>query len=120
MAAIAPTINYSSGDQTLVATWANVTEGDTFVSLGGGQYMDYADRNVQIIGTFGSATVVVNGSNDNSNFAPLTDPQGNAISKTAAALEQITENTLFVKPTHSGGTSESVTVIMVMRRNRAS
>lgn len=118
MAAISPTIAYSNGNHTLVATWAGVTQADTFVALGGPLLADYADRNVQITGTIGGATVLIKGSNDGANYETLTDPQGNAISKTAVALEQITENTLFVQPTHSGGVGETINVILVMRRGR--
>ena len=94
-----------------------MTESDTFVAVGS-RWADYSDRSAQIVGTFGGATVVVNGSNDGTNYAPVTDPQGNAISKTSAAIEAISEATLFVRPTHSGGTAESMNVILVMRRGR--
>jgi hypothetical protein len=118
MAAINPTYSYvGAGEHTVVVTWANVTQADTFTPIGP-RWADYADRNVQIQGTFGGATVVLTGSNDGSNYFTLTDPQGNSISKTSAALEQITEATAFVQPTHSGGAGESVTVVMLMRRGR--
>lgn len=120
MAAIAPTITRTA-DDSIIVSWLTVTQADTFVAVGGSWMADYADRNVHIYGTIGAATVVVNGSNaaDASGVVALTDPQGNAISKTSLpALEQITENTLFVQPTHSGGSGESVNVVMVCRRNR--
>lgn len=71
------------------------------------------DRSVQIEGTFDSATVVLQGSNDGTNWYTLTDPQGNAISKTSAALEQISEATRYIRPSVSsagGSTSLTVTV----------
>lgn len=121
MAAIVPVIERRLGEHSLHVQWSNVTEADTFVAVGGPWLTDYADRNVQIAGTFGGATVVINGTNfqDGSNLLPVTDPQGNAISKSAAALEQITENTLWIAPTHSGGAAESVTVILLLRRQRS-
>lgn len=83
------------------------------------RYADFADRSVQIAGTFDSATIVLEGSNDGSNYATLTDPQGNAISKAAAAIEQVTEGVLFARPSASGGgASQSVVVTVVARRNR--
>ena len=82
-------------------------------------WVDYADRSAQILGTFDSATVVVEGSNDGVNYLTLTDPQGNAISKTSAAIEQITEQALFARPSSSGGgAGQAVTVIIVCRRGR--
>ena len=78
-----------------------------------------SDRTVQIIGTFDSATVVIQGSNDGTNWATLTDPQGNAISKTAAAIEMISEVTRYIRPSISGGSgSESLTVILLAKRVR--
>lgn len=116
MAAIDPTYTFH-GEHTVVATWATVTEAGTFTPVGP-RFADYSDRSVQIVGTFGGATIVLNGSNDGTNYAGLTDPQGNAISKTSAAIEAISEATLWVNPTHSGGSSESINVILVMRRGR--
>lgn len=121
MAAISPVMTYPD-DNTVTVTWPLVTQADTFTAVGGARLLDYSDRNVHIYGTISGATLIVNGSNapDASEVAPLTDAQGNAISKTVLpALEQITENTLFVQPTHSGGGAESVTVVMMMRRQRA-
>ena len=120
MATIAPAYDYTKGDDTVVVTWAAVTQADTFGPAGGGRFTDHADRCVQIYGTFGAATIVVNGSNvaDASNMLPLTDPQGNAISKTTAAIEAITENALFIQPTHSGGAGESINVVLIARRMR--
>lgn len=118
MAAISPT--YASfGEHTIVATWTGVTQADTFTPVGP-RWADYSDRSVQMVGTFGGATVVLKGSNDGTNYEPLTDPQGNAISKTLSGttIEAVTEATLFVQPTHSGGTGETMAVILVMRRGR--
>lgn len=77
-----------------------------------------ADRTVHIIGTFDSATVVIKGSYaSDGTFTVLTDPQGNALSKTAAAVEAITEMCPFMKVTTSGGSgSQSVTVVITARR----
>jgi hypothetical protein len=119
MAVKAPTYQYTgAGEHTVVVTWTSVTEADTFGPIGP-RWADYVDRCVEIVGTIGAATVVLNGSNDGTNYANLTDPQGTAISKTVLpALEQIVENTLYVQPAHSGGTGESINVILVMRRGR--
>jgi len=71
-----------------------------------------SEKSFQVFGTFGSATVVLQGSNDGTNWASLTDPQGNAISKTAAALEAVSEHTLYIRPSTSGGTGTNVDVIV--------
>lgn len=92
------------GNGVHVVTWASLAKGDT-----GTPYKNpgWADRSVQIDGTFDSATCTFEGSNDGSTWFTLADPQGNAISKTAAALEALLELTLYVRPAvaGSGGTA---------------
>jgi hypothetical protein len=74
------------------------------------------DKSVHIFGTYGGATIVIQGSNeDGTPTAPvtLTDPQGNALSFTVTdRLEQILENPARIRPVTSGGTGTSLTVII--------
>lgn len=83
---------------------------------------DLPDRTVQIIGTFtGSAEITIEGSLDGgTTYTALTDPQGNAIVKTAAAIEAITERVLLIRPrctAGSGGASANVYILMGGHRN---
>ena len=57
-----------------------------------------SDMCVQVVGTFDTATLTMQGSNDGTNWATLTDPQGNDIAFTSAGIEQILEKTRFVRP----------------------
>ncbi len=78
-----------------------------------------ADRSVQIIGTFDTCTIVLQGSNEAtpSNWHTLTDPQGNPITKTAAALEAILENVTWIRPLmSSAGASSDIDVILLSRK----
>lgn len=77
---------------------------------------EYADRSVQVVGTFNAGTVVVEGSNDGVNWSTLTDPQGNNASFTAAKIEQLQELTRYMRPRVSAGTGVVVDVIFVVRR----
>lgn len=95
-------------------TWAAMGGSDVGDAVG---FPQNADKCVQIDGTFGSATVVIQGSNDGSKWFTLTDPQGNAISKTSAALEQIEEVPLYIRPSISGGTGSSINVRLLARRS---
>lgn len=80
---------------------------------------EYGDRCMQITGTFDSATVVLQGSNDGTNWVTLTDPQGNSISKTAAALEQVMEIPRYTRVSTSGGAgSQNLVVTLFCRRTR--
>ena len=59
-----------------------------------------ADRSVQFVaGTAGSATVILEGSNEEvpTNWFTLTDGQGNAISFTASGGEMVAENMLHYR-----------------------
>lgn len=113
MAEIAHTTTRTQNGDTLY-TWASVTESDTFeeVNLSGKAFKSVC---IQVGGTFGSATVVVNGSNDDSVYAGLDDLGGTAISVTAAAVTNIGDTPLYIKPAASGGTGQSLTVKMLVR-----
>lgn len=112
MSVIAATIT-SLPNKVTLAQWALVTENDTCSPV---EYAASADRSVQIAGTFGASTVLIAGSNDGTNYVTLTDPQGNAVSKTTAAIETLEEVTRYIKPTMSGGTGQSLTISLLLRR----
>ena len=100
--------------EVAIATWASITNADTAASVA---YGSFADRSVAVTGTFGSATVVIQGSNDGSNWYTLNDLQGAALSFTAAGLKGIAEVTLYIRPSASGGGgTQSVTVKLFARR----
>lgn len=102
--------------------WGPMANGDIGVNAAGtsgtGMTMaNYSDRSFQVEGTFGSSgTCVLEGTNDGTNWRTLSDPQGNAISLTTAAIKQITEACIQVRPhvTNGDGTT-SLTVTMFFR-----
>ena len=50
-------------------------------------------------------------------YYPLTDPQGNPITKLAAALESVTEIPRFIRPEVTAGDgTTAITVILMSRR----
>jgi hypothetical protein len=113
MANINPNISYPQGAQSVVkASWA-LGNADTGVAI---DRTDFADRSVQVEGTFGAATVTIQGSNDGTNWETLRDPQGVALSFTSAGLKQILETTLYIRPVSSGGTGTALTVTLVGRK----
>lgn len=102
----------SSPRVSYAVSWATAASGDTGDPL---QMPGFSDRSVQISGTFDAGTVVIQGSNDGTNWVTLSDPQGNAISKTSAALEQILEITRYVRfSTSGGGGSMAVDINMLI------
>lgn len=84
----------SAYNRAWVVSWnlSNSEAGDPFENPGS------SDRSVQVGGTFGvGGAVVLEGSNDGTNYRTLTDPQGNALSFTSAGLEAISEVTRYVR-----------------------
>lgn len=79
---------------------ANGDVGDTAVRLG-----HYADRSVQVVGTFGAGgSVSLKGSNDGgTTWATLTDPAGNAITFTSTGLKQILHLPHRIRPEVTAG-----------------
>jgi hypothetical protein len=104
------------GEHTLQATWV-FTEADTCVPVQSRQ-SDYADRCVSIGGAFGGATVTIQGSNDDVEYAQLRDNTHTVISKTAFGIEQILETPAFIKPVAAGGAGQNLKVILNIRRQR--
>lgn len=108
------------GGRVVPLTWSGLLNGDDGAPIEVG---DLSDKSVHIYGTFGATgSVTIYGSNDpadlakvpgagTDNWVALTDPQGNAITKTAKSIEQILENTLYMacKVTAGDGTT-SLTV----------
>lgn len=96
-----------------IVTWSLTTADGTGTQLIAPMY---ADKSIQVYGTFGGTTVIIEGSNDSgaSTFFTLNDPQGNALSLTSATGEQILENTYLVRPRLSGGAGATVTVKLLL------
>lgn len=98
------------GNNAVVYTWAAMNTGDTGEPLGG---PGFTDASYQITGTFGGATVTVEGSNDGTNYVTLVDPFNVALSFTSAALAQVLPIVRWIRPKVSGGAGVSVTVTAV-------
>ena len=111
MATITPTVTRKYDRR--VVTWSAFSTADTAVA----HVVDVpATRSaVQVTGTFGGATIVMQGSLDGTNFFNLTDAFGNALSITAAGGADMNTAVLHIRPSSSGGTGDDVTVTFVIR-----
>jgi hypothetical protein len=76
-----------------------------------------ADRSVEFVGSnWGGATAVLEGRIKGGAWFVLTDPQGNALSKTDNALEAVMENVRFYRARLSTpGTGAIVSVAVISR-----
>lgn len=79
----------------------------------------WADRSVQVLGTFGvGGTLVIEGSNEATptNWHTLNDPSSAALSFTAAKTEGILEVTRWIRPRVTAGDgTTSLTVHLLVR-----
>ena len=98
---------------TMVITWETMGNADTGTSS---SVPEYSDKTVQITGTFGGATVTLQGSNDDTNWTTLTDIQGTALAVTAADISLVAENPLYVRAITTGGTGTDVDVIIAAKK----
>lgn len=78
-----------------------------------------SDRTVHVFGTFGGATVVIEGSLDGVNFATLHDQGGVALSFTSAGIFAVSENIFAIRPRLSSvGSGANVTVNLLSRSTK--
>lgn len=89
---------------------------------------EYRDITFQAFGTFGSATVVLEGSNDvranpdhadyaSSVWGTLSDQGATAISGTSDIIpKRVQQKPLWVRPKSTGGTSTTVTASLVCQK----
>ena len=105
-----------SGDGSVINFNYNLLTADHTGS--GASAVEYADRSVQVAGTFDGATVIIEGSNDGgTTWAQLRDPAGTLISFTAAGLKSIMELTGQIRPRLSVvGTAADLEINLLARR----
>lgn len=71
---------------------------------------------VQVTGTFDSATVVMQGSWDGTNYVTLKDLDGSDISMTSAGVAEFSTSAAKIRPsTSGGGNSQDIDVTLIAR-----
>lgn len=83
------------------------------------EWVEWSDRTWQATGTFGGATVTIQGSNDGTNWFSLTNASGGAaLTFTAAGGASSVELPRYTRPNLTVvGTGATVTVTVVARRS---
>ena len=116
MAEISPLKEPEGRGRTYRVIWTNLANNDTGapVSLPGA-----ADVTIQVFGTFGTGgTVTMEGCLEATpvNYFSLKDPQGNAMTYTAADAEMVSQVSTHIRPNITGGDgSTSLTIIALFR-----
>jgi hypothetical protein len=118
MATIALTrADRNSVNGAVILTWealGNADDGAPFA-------LPYAaDITIQAIGTFGSATVRLQGSNDGVNWHALTQKGGTSnLALTSAGVHSVNEMPAYIRPATTGGTGTDVDVIVAIHARYA-
>lgn len=105
----------ANGSRDLI-TWATLTGSN----VAGNGYEPDRTRAVlsavHFTGTFDSATAVLQGGNDGSNWVTLKDTSGTPISLTAAGYAEVSTAMAYIRPsTSGGGGSQDIDCILVAR-----
>ena len=114
MATPAVTVSDVSGDNSCVLAATTLTTADNTSAII--RYPEHEKKSIQATGTFGGATVVLEGSNDGVNFFTLTNKAGTALAITAAGLSDCDANCIFTRARLSVvGAGASVIVSALLR-----
>ena len=111
------TIPQQTDAVSIVQEWTGMLQGDDGSWL---LLSHYNDKSVHVFGTFGGATVTLQGSNESTptsgNAVGLNDPTQTTLSFTSKGLKQVLENPLYFRPLVTGGDgTTSLTIRMVCR-----
>jgi hypothetical protein len=112
--AITTTFENLGSGETVLLKFAGITQGDTTTPF---EFYEYADRSVQVAGTFAGSTVLIEGSNDGTNWATLNDAQAQPLSiATAGRIEQIMEVSRFCRVSCATSTGANLAATFLLRR----
>jgi hypothetical protein len=98
----------------VIVTWPALANGDDGQPI---ELANFADRSVQVTGEFGVGGLVrIEGSINGTDYAPLTDPQGNNLDINTAKIEAISELVRWIRPRVTAGDgSTAITVTMLLK-----
>lgn len=94
--------------------WSGIITGDTINAFTVSGQWGLAGS-VQISGTFGGATVTLQHSNDGSTWFDAKDVSGSTVTATSAAIFEVSLSSLYFRPAVTGGSANSINVIVVFR-----
>lgn len=99
-----------------IVLWEGVTESDTCLPV---TVDSVQDKTVQVLGTFGAATVILQGTlqprlahTESPTYFSLSDSTGTTISLTAAGGVEVLEAVHRIRPSASGGTGQDLDIYL--------
>lgn len=102
---IKPSVGYAS-----ISVWSAGATGDVGTAVA---FPTYHNKVVQVTGTFGAGTVAMEGSINGTNYAPLLDAAGAAVSFTTTGIKQIATNARYIRPNISGGAASAMVITLL-------
>lgn len=114
MPTISPAQISPSSSAANIVTWTGFATGDTINSWEV-KGTSSAVASIQFSGTWGSATAVLQVSNDGTTWFTADDSNGDPVSATADAYFELSIASRYVRIGVSGGTGDSITAVLVMR-----
>ena len=117
MAVITASPDYIKGfnDDARIVRWLQLS-GATSDTGSAFEMPTWADRSVQVVGTFSGTTITIQGSNDNQNWVTLTDTAAGALTFTSTGLRQILQVTRYIRPSASAGTGLLDVYLLIVRK----
>lgn len=117
MTTVAGTTTQPGPDHRMkLVVWSAVLNGNDGSPF---KFVMWADRTVQITGTFGAGgSVSIEGSNEDPpvNWSVLTDSSGAAMTYSSASLKQMNEAPLWVRPHVTAGDGTTSLVVSLLAR----
>lgn len=113
MPLIAPSLNTAVTGVPRVI-WSGIASGDTFTPFTLTQQYGLAGS-VQVTGTFSGATVVMQVSNDGTNWVTARGLDTTDIILTSTGYREFSLCAAYIRPSIAGGSGTNLTVTMVLR-----
>ena len=107
-----PVSPHNTGQKYMIVKWSNLAAGDTGTPF---ELANFADRAVQITGTFGSCTI--EGTIDGTNYFTLRDVLGNSLTFTVTGGKQIMEIVRAIRPNVTGVGADLTVTMLVASKN---
>lgn len=112
MATISNTKTATGNTRSIVVNWSGMANGDDGEPI---LFSQYVDKSVQVVGTFGvGGSLRLEGTNNGTDWAVLTDPQGNDLNIMTAKIEQIMEACWKVRPRVTAGDGTTSLAVHLM------
>lgn len=103
-------------DDNYTVTWETLTSSNTAGASWDPKKTEASIATAQFTGTFDSATAVLQGSNDGTNWVTLKDMGASNVSFTSAGYAEISTAFAYIRPsTSGGGGSQDIDCILVAR-----